>query len=87
MITLNLTPKQYDVIKNALVHYADHMTEMIETYLAAKEAKNASAAAPIAVAVHHSMIGKSEAPWGVKKDGTPRARPGRKSTKIRKARA
>lgn len=85
MITLNLTPKQYDVIKTALVHYAEHMTEMIETYLAAKEAKNTPAAAPIAVAVHHSMVGKSQAPWGVKKDGTPRARPGRKT--VRKGRA
>lgn len=29
-----------------------------------------------------------EAQWGLKKDGTPRARPGRKSTKVvRKARA
>ena len=82
MITLNLTPKQYDVIKTALVHYAEHMTEMIETYLAAKEAKAAEA---IPVAVHHTMVGKSHAPWGVKKDGTPRARPGRKMA--RKGRA
>ena len=42
---------------------------------------------PIPVAVHHSMVGKDHAPWGLKKDGTPRARPGRKSVKTRKARA
>lgn len=78
MVTLNLNEKQLEVIKNALVHYAAHMTEMIEACLASKQEK-------IPVAVHHSMVGKSEAPWGLKKDGTPRARPGRKTT--RKGRA
>ncbi len=39
----------------------------------------------VPIAVHHSMVGKDHAPYGLKKDGTPRARPGRKSAK-RKAR-
>jgi len=84
MITLNLTPKQFEAIKTALLHYAEHMTHMIEACLAAQQAKSAGT---IPVAVHHSMVGKSEAPWGLKKDGTPKARPGRKTTKVRKARA
>ena len=35
----------------------------------------------VPIAVHHSMVGKDHAPYGLKKDGTPRARPGRKSAK------
>jgi hypothetical protein len=75
MITLRVTPLQYDIIKAAIAQYTNNLIQVIE-----KDE-------PIPVAVHHSMVGKSEAPWGVKKDGTPRARPGRKSTKTRKARA
>ncbi len=80
MITLNLSQKQYDVIKTALVHYADHMNGVLQAYLDSAQKKE-----PQPIAVHHSMVGKSEAPWGLKKDGTPRARPGRKS--VRKVRA
>ena len=73
MITLRVTPLQYDIIKAAIAQYTHNLIQIIE-----KDE-------PVPVAVHHSMVGKSEAPWGVKKDGTPRARPGRKS--VRKARA
>ena len=73
MITLRVTPLQYDIIKAAIAQYTHNLIQIIE-----KDE-------PAPIAVHHSMVGKSEAPWGVKKDGTPRARPGRKS--VRKARA
>lgn len=83
MITLNLSQKQYDVIKNALVHYADHMSDMIEAYLAAAQKQT-----PPVVADSPWRTHDDAAPWGLKKDGTPRARPGRKSTKkARKAQA
>jgi hypothetical protein len=80
MITLNLTPLQYDIVKAAVAQYSNNLMQMIEP-----QKQTITVSTP--VAVHHSMVGKSEAPWGVKKDGTPRARPGRKSTKTRKARA
>ena len=41
---------------------------------------------PIPVAVHHSMIGQDHAPYGLKKDGTPAKRRGRKPAAKRKTR-
>ena len=78
MITLNLTPLQYDIVKAAVAQYSDNLMQVIEP-----QKQTITVTTP--VAVHHSMVGKSDAPWGLKKDGTPRARPGRKS--VRKARA
>lgn len=77
MITLNLTPMQYDIVKAAVAQYTDDLMKVIEP-----SSQTITVSAPIAV--HHSMVGKDHAPWGLKKDGTPKARPGRKTP--RKAR-
>lgn len=71
MITLQVTPLQYDIIKAAVAAYTDGIFT--------------NTGFPTTVTVTQAQ---PEAQWGLKKDGTPRARPGRKSTKIvRKARA
>lgn len=41
---------------------------------------------PIPIAVHHSMVGENHAPYGLKKDGTPAKRRGRKPATKRKTR-
>lgn len=71
MITLRVTPLQYDIIKAAIAQYTHNLIQVIE-----KDE-------PVTV-----TVAAAPAPqWGLKKDGTPRARPGRKSVKTRKARA
>lgn len=77
MITLNVTPLQYDIIKAAVAQYTNNLMQVIEPK------QTVTISTP--VAVHHSVVGKSDAPWGLKKDGTPKARPGRKTA--RKGRA
>lgn len=77
MITLNVTPLQYDIIKAAVAQYTSNLMQVIEPK------QTITVSTPIAV--HHSQVGKDHAPYGLKKDGTPRARPGRKTT--RKARS
>lgn len=84
MITLNLTPLQYDIVKAAVAHYADNLIQIVErpttTVTVTTEAGTVTAKAPL-------PWDSPDAPYGFKKDGTPRARPGRKSAKVRKARA
>ena len=70
MITLNLTPLQYDIVKAAVSQYTDGLMKIIE---------------PKTTVTINSPVAPVEAKWGLKKDGTPRARPGRKTA--RKGRA
>lgn len=59
-------------IDQLMIHFDD--CEELSDEAGVKPPKDES----VLTAVHHSMVGKSEAPWGLKKDGTPKARPGRK---------
>jgi hypothetical protein len=70
MITLQVTPLQYDIIKAAVAAYTDGIFTNTEV--------------PMTVTVTQAQpevrlsTKKPAARWGLKKDGTPRARPGRK---------
>lgn len=81
MITLNLTEAQYEIIKIALMDYNFAVMETMDIFdpIEIEELPDGE-----------TLIFQqpNEAPYGLKKDGTPKARPGRKSTKkARKGRA
>lgn len=81
MITLNLTEAQYEIIKIALMDYNFAVMEVMDIF---------DPMETVELPDGKTLLFKepNQAPWGVKKDGTPRARPGRKSTKkARKERA
>lgn len=85
-ITIDVTRDELNFIREAV----EHKINLLKNYFndcetESKKISTVTISTPIAV--HHSMVGKDHAPWGLKKDGTPRARPGRKSVKTRKARA
>lgn len=82
MITLNVTPLQYDIIKAAVAQYTNNLMQVIEP---TTTVTISSATASVTAEVPVRPWDKPEAPYGLKKDGTPRARPGRKSA--RKGRA
>lgn len=80
MITLNLTEAQYEIIKIALMDYNFAVMEVMDIF---------DPMETVELPDGKTLLFKepNQAPWGVKKDGTPRARPGRKSTKTKKERA
>lgn len=73
-ITIDVTRDELNFIREAV----EYKINSLKIYFNDCEAASNKPAEQIPVAVHHSMVGKSEAPWGLKKDGTPKARPGRK---------
>jgi hypothetical protein len=88
MITLQVTPLQYDIIKAAVSAYTHDMMQVLEPKVQTVTVTNGSATATVEMPNYPWSESKKEAPYGLKKDGTPKARPGRKSTKIvRKARS
>lgn len=89
-IKIYVTPDELKFIREAINQkIGDLMVDFDDSELIFKTlgADTIAKDEPVPTAVHHSMVGKSEAPWGLKKDGTPKARPGRKTTKAWKARA
>ena len=79
MITLNLTPLQYDIVKAAVAHYADKLIQIVEQPTTTVTVTNGASSVTAEVPNYPwSAPTKIEAPWGLKKDGTPKARPGRK---------
>lgn len=87
MITLNLTPLQYDIVKAAVAQYSDNLMQMIEPKTTVTVTKGESSVTAEVPNYPWGAPTKIEAPYGLKKDGTPKARPGRKTAKVRKARA
>ena len=87
MITLNLTPLQYDIVKAAVAQYSDNLMQVIEPKTTVTVTNGASSVTAEVPNYPWNAPTKIEAPWGLKKDGTPKARPGRKTAKVRKARA
>lgn len=87
MITLNLTPLQYDIVKAAVAQYSDNLMQIIEPKTTVTVTNGTSSVTAEVPNYPWNAPTKIEAPWGLKKDGTPKARPGRKTTKVRKARA
>jgi hypothetical protein len=86
MITLQLTPVQYDIVKAAVAAYSDGLMKALEPNVQTITVTKGHASATVEIPTHPWE--KPNAPYGLKKDGTPKARPGRKSTKVvRKARA
>lgn len=92
MITLTLTPLQHDIIKAAVANYAANLLETVQPEMA--ETVTLSLVSPPvsvpdaprktrrprkALRTRKAKAVNVEAPWGYKKDGTPRARPGRKA--------
>lgn len=79
MITLNLTEAQYEIIKIALMDYNFAVMETMDIFdpIEIEELPDGE-----------TLIFQqpNEAPYGLKKDGTPKARPGRKVA-VRKGRA
>jgi hypothetical protein len=71
MITLKVTPLQYDIIKAAVTAYSGGLMQALEPK---GVVSTATVSAPV-----------ESAPYGLRKDGTPAKRRGRKST--RKVRA
>ena len=69
MITLNVTPLQYDIIKAAVAQYNGNLMQAIEP-------QHPVEPPPVVLAVRKPKV---DAPWGYKKDGTPKSRPGRKA--------
>ena len=83
---LNVNEQELHTIGKGLsllpwIEVNDLLMRLSRQQQAAIEAQNA---AP--VAVHHSMVGKDHAPYGLKKDGTPAKRRGRPAKKARKVR-
>ena len=95
MITLTLTPLQHDIIKAAVANYAANLLEAVQPSLLkndlfvdppkpevtihkVRKTRKARRAKKTRV-VNMAGIVDMAAPWGYKKDGTPRARPGRKA--------
>jgi len=88
MITLQLTPVQYDIVKAAVAAYSDGLMRALEPSVQTITISKGNATATVEVPTYPWEKPKVDAPWGLKKDGTPRARPGRKTTKTaRKARS
>lgn len=85
MITLQLTPVQYDIVKAAVMAYSDGLMKALEPNVQTITITKGNASATLEIPVRPQE--KVDAPYGLKKDGTPRKAPGRKSTKNRKARA
>jgi len=81
MITLTLTPVQYDIVRTAVMEYTDNLMHIIDP----PDTVSLSSGGTVTVTAPLQQPKKVEAPWGLKKDGTPKARPGRKTT--RKGRA
>jgi hypothetical protein len=89
MITLQVTPLQYDIIKAAVSAYTQDIMQVLEPKVQTVTITKGNASVTAEVPNYPPNAPRNiEAQWGLKKDGTPRARPGRKSTKVvRKARA
>lgn len=86
MITLQLTPVQYDIVKAAVAAYSDGLMKALEPNVQTITVTKGNASATVEIPTRPWE--QPDAPYGLKKDGTPRARPGRKTTKVvRKARA
>jgi hypothetical protein len=86
MITLQLTPVQYDIVKAAVAAYSDGLMKALEPNVQTITVTKGNASATVEIPTR--PWDKVDAPYGLKKDGTPKAQPGRKSTKVvRKARA
>jgi hypothetical protein len=86
MITLQLTPVQYDIVKAAVAAYSDGLMRALEPSVQTITISKGNATVTAEVPTYPWE--KVDAPYGLKKDGTPRARPGRKTTKTaRKARS
>ena len=88
MITLKVTDLQYELIKAAMQSYHSDMMRSLEPL-------EPEPTVQVSVSEHLKSIApwlEDDAPWGRKKDGTPRAQPGRKrgqksARKTRKARS
>lgn len=88
MITLNLTPVQYEIVRVAVMEYTDNLMQIIDPVTTVTVTKGESSVTAKVPNYPWDAPTKIEAPWGLKKDGTPKARPGRKTpAKVRKARA
>ena len=74
MITLTLTPVQYDIVRTAVMEYTDNLMQIIDP----PDTVSLSSGGTVTVTAPLQPTKKVEAPWGLKKDGTPKARPGRK---------
>jgi hypothetical protein len=86
MITLQLTPVQYDIVKAAVAAYSDGLMKALEPNVQTITVTKGNASATVEIPTRPWE--KADAPYGLKKDGTPKAQPGRKTTKVvRKARA
>jgi|694.fasta_scaffold84698_5 hypothetical protein len=85
MITLQLTPVQYDIVKAAVAAYSDGLMKALEPNVQTITVTKGNASATVEIPTRPWEV---DAPYGLKKDGTPKACPGRKTTKVvRKARA
>lgn len=88
MINLQLTQSQYDSIMAAVTAYNEGLMKALEqqpkTSFTVTTADGRHSAT-VEVPVRPWEAPKVDAPWGLKKDGTPKARPGRKTA--RKARS
>ena len=88
MINLQLTQSQYDIVLAAVTAYSENLMKALEQEpktsftLTTADGRHS---ATVEVPVRPWDTPKVDAPYGLKKDGTPKARPGRKTA--RKARA
>lgn len=78
MITLTLTPVQYDIVRTAVMEYTDNLMQIIDPVTTVTVTKGESSVTAKVPNYPWDAPTKIEAPWGLKKDGTPKARPGRK---------
>ena len=78
MITLTLTPVQYDIVRTAVMEYTDNLMQIIDPVTTVTVTKGESSVTAKVPNYPWDAPSKIEAPWGLKKDGTPKARPGRK---------
>jgi hypothetical protein len=83
MINLQLTQSQYDIVKAAVAAYSDGLMRALEPNVQTITITKGNASATVEIPARPWE--KVDAPYGLKKDGTPKARPGRKTA--RKARA
>ncbi len=86
MINLQLTQSQYNILLEAVTAYSDNLMRALQPNVQTITVTKGHASATVEIPTRPWE--QPDAPYGLKKDGTPKAQPGRKSTKVvRKARA
>ena len=77
--TISITQEEHEFLMSAVAFYADSLRNKLNQQRLISEIKklDMSDAVPMSKAKKIAQRKSAEAPWGYKKDGTPKKRPGR----------